>query len=100
MPFDTRLRVNYHHREIKVDKKIIITCLVRKTGKFYSHACYYQRTVWFFISSYYQAVYQITIAWIYRFAQDWGEVPGHRPDDYGYGYYTRVADFDGDGTPV
>ncbi len=29
-------------------------------------------------------------------AQDWGEVPG-RPDDYGYGYYARVADFDGDG---
>jgi len=28
-------------------------------------------------------------------AQDWGEVPG-RPDDYGYGYYARVADFDGD----
>ena len=31
-------------------------------------------------------------------AQDWGEVPG-RPDDYGYGYYARVADFDGDGAP-
>ena len=31
-------------------------------------------------------------------AQDWGEVPG-RPDDYGYGYYARVADFDGDGQP-
>jgi hypothetical protein len=30
-------------------------------------------------------------------AQDWGEVPG-RPDDYGYGFYARVADFDGDGT--
>ena len=29
-------------------------------------------------------------------AQDWGEVPG-RPDDYGYGFYARVADFDGDG---
>ncbi len=29
-------------------------------------------------------------------AQDWGNVPG-RPDDYGYGYYVRVADFDGDG---
>lgn len=29
-------------------------------------------------------------------AQDWGEVPG-RPDDYGYGYYARAADFDGDG---
>ncbi|HPO16402.1 MAG TPA: hypothetical protein PLI09_23400 [Candidatus Hydrogenedentes bacterium] len=29
-------------------------------------------------------------------AQDWGEAPG-RPDDYGYGYYARVADFDGDG---
>ncbi len=28
--------------------------------------------------------------------QDWGDVPG-RPDDYGYGYYTRTADFDGDG---
>ncbi|MBN2294311.1 MAG: hypothetical protein JXM70_17920 [Pirellulales bacterium] len=28
--------------------------------------------------------------------QDWGKVPG-RPDDYGYGYYVRVADFDGDG---
>lgn len=28
--------------------------------------------------------------------QDWGEVPG-RPDDYGYGFYTRAADFDGDG---
>ena len=31
-------------------------------------------------------------------AQDWGEVPG-RPDDYGYGYYARVRDFDGDGAP-
>ena len=31
-------------------------------------------------------------------AQDWGEVPG-RPDDYGYGYYARVADLDGDGEP-
>jgi hypothetical protein len=30
--------------------------------------------------------------------QDWGEVPG-RPDDYGYGFYARVADFDGDGQP-
>lgn len=30
--------------------------------------------------------------------QDWGEVPG-RPDDYGYGFYARVADFDGDGHP-
>ena len=29
-------------------------------------------------------------------AQDWGDVPG-RPDDYGYGFYARVADFDGDG---
>jgi hypothetical protein len=29
-------------------------------------------------------------------AQDWGEVPG-RPDDYGYGFYVRVNDFDGDG---
>ena len=29
-------------------------------------------------------------------AQDWGEVPG-RPDDFGYGYYARIADFDGDG---
>ena len=29
-------------------------------------------------------------------AQDWGKVPG-RPDDYGYGYYVRAADFDGDG---
>ena len=29
-------------------------------------------------------------------AQDWGEVPG-RPDDYGYGFYARAADFDGDG---
>ena len=28
--------------------------------------------------------------------QDWGEVPG-RPDDFGYGFYARVADFDGDG---
>lgn len=28
-------------------------------------------------------------------AQDWGSAPG-RPDDYGYGYYARVADFDGD----
>lgn len=28
-------------------------------------------------------------------AQDWGEVPG-RPDDYGYGFYARVADVDGD----
>jgi Rhamnogalacturonan lyase family 11, C-terminal domain len=28
--------------------------------------------------------------------QDWGDVPG-RPDDYGYGFYARVADFDGDG---
>ncbi|HOZ49701.1 MAG TPA: hypothetical protein PLO37_17915 [Candidatus Hydrogenedentes bacterium] len=31
-------------------------------------------------------------------AQDWGEVPG-RPDDYGYGFYARAADFDGDGEP-
>ena len=30
-------------------------------------------------------------------AQDWGEVPG-RPDDYGYGFYARAADFDGDGS--
>jgi hypothetical protein len=29
-------------------------------------------------------------------AQDWGEVPG-RPDDYGYGFYVRVNDFNGDG---
>lgn len=29
-------------------------------------------------------------------AQDWGEVPG-RPDDYGYGFYVRVADFLGAG---
>jgi hypothetical protein len=29
-------------------------------------------------------------------AQDWGEVPG-RPDDFGYGFYARVADFDADG---
>ena len=29
-------------------------------------------------------------------AQDWGEIPG-RPDDFGYGYFARVADFDGDG---
>ncbi len=29
-------------------------------------------------------------------AQDWGEVPG-RPDDYGYGFYARTGDFDGDG---
>ncbi|MCH2375047.1 MAG: PQQ-binding-like beta-propeller repeat protein [Planctomycetes bacterium] len=29
-------------------------------------------------------------------AQDWGEVPG-RPDDYGYGYYARIEDFDADG---
>jgi hypothetical protein len=29
-------------------------------------------------------------------AQDWGNVPG-RPDDYGYGYYVRPGDFDGDG---
>lgn len=28
--------------------------------------------------------------------QDWGAVPG-RPDDYGYGFYARAADFDGDG---
>ncbi|MBI2432147.1 MAG: hypothetical protein HYV26_04685 [Candidatus Hydrogenedentes bacterium] len=28
-------------------------------------------------------------------AQDWGEVPG-RPDDYGYGFYVRAANFDGD----
>ncbi len=28
--------------------------------------------------------------------QDWGEVPG-RPDDYGYGFFARAADFDGDG---
>ena len=25
-------------------------------------------------------------------------MPG-RPDDYGYGFYARVADFDGDGQP-
>jgi len=31
-------------------------------------------------------------------AQDWGEVPG-RPDDYGYGYYARVANFNGDRGP-
>lgn len=31
-------------------------------------------------------------------AQDWGDVPG-RADDYGYGYYARLADFDGDGKP-
>jgi len=31
-------------------------------------------------------------------AQDWGEVPG-RPDDYGYGFYARADDFDGDGRP-
>ncbi|MBN2566442.1 MAG: hypothetical protein JXB46_12105, partial [Candidatus Eisenbacteria bacterium] len=31
-------------------------------------------------------------------AQDWGEVPG-RPDDYGYGFYARVADLDGDRAP-
>ncbi len=31
-------------------------------------------------------------------AQDWGKVPG-RPDDYGYGYYVRPTDFDGDGRP-
>lgn len=31
-------------------------------------------------------------------AQDWGQVPG-RPDDYGYGYYARIADFDGDRAP-
>ncbi|MCL4692242.1 MAG: hypothetical protein KJ060_07005 [Candidatus Hydrogenedentes bacterium] len=29
-------------------------------------------------------------------AQDWGEVPG-RPDDYGYGFYVRIQDFNGDG---
>ncbi len=29
-------------------------------------------------------------------AQDWSAVPA-RPDDYGYGFYARVADFDGDG---
>jgi hypothetical protein len=29
-------------------------------------------------------------------AQDWGDVPG-RPDDYGYGFYVRVNDFNGDG---
>ncbi len=33
-----------------------------------------------------------------KIAQDWGKVPG-RPDDYGYGYYARVADFDGDKQP-
>ncbi len=27
---------------------------------------------------------------------DWGNVPG-RADDYGYGYYVRVDDFDSDG---
>ena len=31
-------------------------------------------------------------------AQDWGEVPG-RPDDYGYGYYARIAQLDRDGEP-
>ncbi len=28
-------------------------------------------------------------------AQEWGDVPG-RPDDYGYGFYARSADIDGD----
>ena len=28
-------------------------------------------------------------------AQDWGDAPG-RPDDYGYGFYVRVANLDGD----
>ena len=31
-------------------------------------------------------------------SQDWGQVPG-RPDDFGYGYYVRIADFDGDRQP-
>ena len=30
--------------------------------------------------------------------QDWGQVPG-RPDDFGYGFYVRIADFNGDKQP-
>jgi hypothetical protein len=38
----------------------------------------------------------LEFAYTPNMAQDWGEVPG-RPDDYGYGFYVRVNDFDGDG---